>query len=87
MPIDFSKLNDPVFREQIRKEREEAEEKQAKKDAELQGHLNKCLDAYESLPERERSFILSCRTCISTHRQLSDAQDKWLRDISARLDG
>ena len=33
MPIDFSKLNDPVFREQIRKEREEAEEKQAKKDA------------------------------------------------------
>lgn len=85
MAIDFARLNDPAVRAQVRAEREEQERKQAAKDAEIKALLEKCLDVYEQLEERERSFILSCRTRIYTYLPLSEAQEKWLRDIAARL--
>lgn len=83
--LDFKALRDPEVQARLRAEREEDERKREEKDKELQGMLDRCLDAYEGLSERERSFIRSCRTRMGTYLPLSEAQEKWLRGIAARL--
>lgn len=85
MPIDFEKLRDPEYQAQMRKQREEEERQREAKDKEIRGLVDKCMDAYDSLSEREQSFIRSCRTRINTYLLLSEAQEKWLRDIAGRL--
>lgn len=85
MALDFNRLNDPAVQAEMRARRVEEERVQAAKDDELKGLLEKCVDSLEQLPERERNFIRSCRSRLLTYLQLSEAQERWLRDIAARL--
>ena len=85
MTLDFNRLSDPIVQAEMRAEREEQERVQAAKDEELKGLLEKCVDSLEQLPDRERNFIRTCRRRLLTYLQLSDAQERWLRDIAARL--
>lgn len=85
MPINFEQLRDPEYQAQMRKQREEEDRVREAKDKEIREMVDKCLDVYDSLSERERSFILSCRTRINTFLLLSEPQEKWLRDIAGRL--
>lgn len=86
MPIDFTKLSDPVYQAARKAEREEESRRYEAKQQEIKILLNQCLDAVETMPERERSFIRSCQRRISTYLPLSEAQEKWLRDIAAKLE-
>ena len=85
MAIDFAKLNDPVLAAERKARREKEEAEREAKDQEIRSLLNVCIDALDDLPERERSFIRSCQHRTSMFLLLSDAQEKWLRDIASRL--
>lgn len=85
--VDFAKLSDPVWREARRKEREEEERQQQSKQTEIHGLVEKCLQGLDSLSEKERSLVRSCRARLITYLPLSAPQEKWLRDIARRLPG
>lgn len=56
-----------------------------KKDDELTAIVSKCFEAIEDLSERERDLVRSCRRLLGERLQLSEAQEKWLRDIAVRV--
>ena len=84
MAIDFSKLNDPVLMAERQAQREKESQELEEKDQQIRDMLNRCLDKIEEAPERERSFLRSCQRRTSMHLTLSEAQEKWLRDIASR---
>lgn len=83
--IDFKKLMDPEHMAKVRAEREAEELKQAEKDKEIRSLVDKCFEHIGTLSERERSLVRNCRQRINSYFSLSDAQEKWLRDIASRL--
>ena len=83
--IDFKALRDREVQARLRAERDEEDRRREEKDNDISAILNKCLAHYETLSERERSLVSSCRSRVSTYLQLSDAQEKWLRDIASRV--
>ena len=84
--IDFSKLNDPVFKAAAERAREEEQRKLEDEEHELKAALERCLNAPDQLPVNERNFINSCRNRLNTCRPLSQAQQAWLLDIAQRID-
>lgn len=84
MPIDFIKLNDPVFKEAAIREREAEYALREAKDREVDQMLDRCGAVMDSLPARERSFVRSCQLQRYSHRLLTEPQEKWLRDICER---
>jgi hypothetical protein len=85
MPLDFTKLNDPAWREKMRLEREAEEAKVEALERKLRDALEICLPAIETLSETERSLVRNCRTRLNMYLLPSDKQQKWLLDIAARL--
>lgn len=85
MPIDFKKLNDPAWQEQMRQEREAESARLEARQKEFEGLVDTCLKGIESLSDTERSLVRSCRTLLCTYRFPSEKQEKWLRDIAAKL--
>lgn len=83
--IDFSKLNDPAEQEKARIERERESELQAQKEMELKTAVEKCLRSIDSLSERERSFIRSCRHRLTLFGVLTTPQEAWLKDIANKV--
>lgn len=84
MPIDFKKLNDPVWREEQRKLREAEEAEREAIERQLRDAVDICLDAHESLSEAERSLVRNCRMLLNTFRTPSEKQQKWLLDIAKK---
>lgn len=85
MPIDFSKLNDPEWRETERKAREAEAARLEAHDKVLNEAVDLCLLGHETLTEAERSLVRSCRTRLNTYLPLSEKQEKWLLDIAKRV--
>jgi hypothetical protein len=85
MGVDFKKLNDPVWREQMRVEREAAEAKAAAHEKMLRRELNLCQEACETLAENERSLVRNCQQRLNSYLPLSEKQEKWLLDIASRV--
>ncbi len=85
MPLDFSKLNDPAWKEKMRLEREAEDAAREALDLKLREALDTCLEAIETLAENERSLVRNCRTRLNTYLLPSEKQQKWLHDIAARL--
>jgi hypothetical protein len=83
--VDFSKLNDPAWREARRLEREAAEAKQEAHDKKLRAAVELGLMLDESLNEKERSLVRNCRMRLNTFQAVTEAQEKWLLDIAARM--
>jgi hypothetical protein len=83
--VDFSKLRDPEWQAQARREREEAEALREAHDKKLKAAVELCLIASESLAENERSLVRNCRMRLNTYQAVSDKQEKWLLDIAAKL--
>lgn len=87
MAIDFSKLNDPAWQAQVRKEREEREAKQEAHDNMLRAAVNTCAASEDSLSDKECSLVRSCRARLNTFQPLTEPQEKWLLDIAKRVRG
>jgi hypothetical protein len=83
--VDFTKLNDPAWREKMRLEREAEQAKAAAHEKVLRRALNVCLEACETLPSNERSLVRNCQQRLNTYLPLSEKQEKWLLDIAARV--
>jgi len=83
--FDFKKLSDPAFlaEQAAKRDAEEAAREAVRKRQNEQ--LQRCLDHYDSLPEKERSFVLSCRARAGLWLDLTEKQSKWLEDIASRL--
>jgi len=85
MGIDFTKLNDPVWREKMRQEREAEEAKAAVHEKMLRRELNICLEACETLESNKRSLVRNCQTRLNTYLPLSEKQESWLLDIAKKV--
>lgn len=86
MPLDFKKLRDPAYIAEQKTAREaEAAAREALQRAQM-AQLDRCMEHIETLSERERSFIRSCRTRTGMHLDLSERQAKWLADIAKRFE-
>lgn len=85
MALDFAKLNDPAWREQVRLEREAEQEKAQAHEKKLRQAVNLCLEANETLTENERSLVRNCRTRLNACSPVSASQEKWLLDIAKRV--
>lgn len=86
MPLDFKKLRDPAYIAEQKTAREaEAAAREALQRAQM-AQLDRCMEYIETLSERERSFIRSCRTRTGMHLDLSERQAKWLADIAKRFE-
>ncbi len=83
--LDFNKLRDPAEHERIRLEREANELKAEQLKKELRTIVDVCLDAHDQLNEKERSLVRSCDQRMYSLGFMSDAQEKWLRDIHSRV--
>ncbi len=85
MPLDFSKLNDPAWKEKMRLEREAEDAAREALERKLREALDVCLADIETLAENERSLVRNCRTRLNTYLLPSEKQQSWLLDIAARL--
>lgn len=67
MPIEFKKLLDPAYQEQARKERQAREAVQEEKDRKIRAAvtLMQQPEHYDTLNDKERQFVRSCRMSIS----------------------
>lgn len=83
--FDFTKLNDPEWQAQARKEREEQEAKAAAHQKVLRSALNVCFIVVEALAQNERSLVRNCEARLNRYELLSDKQEKWLLDIADRV--
>jgi len=83
--IDFKKLSDAAYQAELRAAREAEERAREATDTLQREQIQRCLDHYDSLPAKEREFIMSCRTRTGLWLPLSDRQAKWLADIAARF--
>ena len=84
MPLDFKKLNDPAFREEMRREREAEEAAAAAQflaDKWLTLHLEQVRD---QLDGRERDLMASVRTRLQMQVGPTPPQRKWMLDIARR---
>ncbi len=86
MAIDFSKMNDPEWQAKVRAEADAKQALQEEREAKLRQAVHTGLDQYESLSEKERSLINSVRYRLNTFGLVSEAQEKWLMEIAARID-
>ena len=86
MALDFKKLSDPAYiaEQQAAREVEEAA-REAVQNAQA-AQLERCTENIETLSERERSFVRSCRTRMGMRLDLSEKQAKWLADIAKRFE-
>lgn len=82
--VDFTKLNDPVWREARRLEREAEEAKREAHDKKLRAAVELGLQRDEHLTEKERSLVRNCRMRLNTFGTVTEPQEKWLLDIAAR---
>lgn len=82
MAIDFNKLNDPEWRAEQKRQREEDERKIEAETNALKAQVEKCMDNYDRLTAKEQSFVRSCRTRLNTWLTLTDPQKKWLADLA-----
>ena len=87
MALDFKKLSDPgyIAEQKAAREAEEAA-REAVQNAQA-AQLERCTENIETLSERERSFVRSCRTRMGMCLDLSEKQAKWLADIAKRVEG
>lgn len=83
--LDFKALMDPEVQAELRAQREVEQAKQEAQDKKIRELVDRCMEHIETLPERDRSLVRSCRHLIITSRAVSAAQEKWLRDIISRL--
>ncbi len=83
--IDFKKLSDPAYQAEQRAEREAEEKAREALDALQREQIQRCLDNYDSLPHKEREFVLSCRTRTGLWLPLTEKQANWLSAIAARF--
>lgn len=85
--LDFKQLNDPVRREQFRKEREELDARAEAHERALRRELNICLEAldYQIIEQDERSLVRNCQSRLNSYLPLSEKQEKWLLDIAQRV--
>lgn len=83
--IDFKKLNDPEWQAKVRAEREKEEAEREAIEKRHREAVDTCMEAYDSLSEKERSLVRNCRTRLNTYLMLSDPQVKWLLDIESRV--
>lgn len=83
--VDFSKMLDPEWQAQRRREREEDEARRDAHDKKLRAAVELCLMVVEDLAENERSLIRNCRMRLNTYQVVSDKQEKWLLDIATRV--
>lgn len=81
--LDFGLLNDPQHQAQVRKDLDAQEALRQEKVAELKALADKCEQA--DFSDKERSFIRSCQHTLVQRLSLTGPQEKWLRDIAARL--
>lgn len=87
MAFDFKKLSDPAYLAEQRAAREvEEAAREAVQNAQA-AQLERCAENIETLSERERSFVRSCRTRMGMFLDLSEKQAKWLADIAKRFEG
>lgn len=85
MPLDFSKLKDPVWRDERRRERE-AEEARVEAQTQKQRHaVDRCDEHYEELTAAERSLVNNVRHRLNTWQPLTEKQETWLLDIAKRF--
>lgn len=86
MALDFKKLSDPAYiaEQKAAREAEEAA-REAVQNAQA-AQLERCTENIETLSERERSFVRSCRTRMGMCLDLSEKQAKWLADIAKRFE-
>lgn len=86
--VDFAKLNDPVFRAEQAKIREQREAEQAAQDKKRNDAIELCRTNEGKLSQRELEFLRSVENSIFVYsRSPSEKQLKWLMDIAARFDG
>lgn len=86
MALDFKKLSDPAYiAEQKTASEAEAAAREALQRAQME-QLDRCTENIETLSERERSFVRSCRTRMGMCLDLSEKQAKWLADIAKRFE-
>ncbi len=86
MAIDFNKLNDPEWRAKVRAEEDAKQALLKEREDKLRQAVHTGLDQYERLSEKERSLIDSVRYRLNTFGLVSEAQEKWLMEIAARVD-
>lgn len=79
--IDFKKLNDPAEQARIRAEDEKRAQALKAQDARIDAIVDALYDRYESLDDRERSFVSSVRFGWATFKMLSNKQISWLDDL------
>lgn len=86
MALDFKKLSDPAYIAEQKAAREAEEAAREAVQSEQAAQLDRCLENIETLSERERSFVRSCRTRMGMCLDLSEKQAKWLADIAKRFE-
>lgn len=86
MALDFKKLSDPTYiAEQKAARAAEEAAREAVQNAQA-AQLERCTENIETLSERERSFVRSCRTRMGMYLDISEKQAKWLADIAKRFE-
>ena len=83
--LDFEKLRDPAWQEKVRKEREEESARLEAHEKALRDLVHRCDQYWETLQAKDRSLVNSVRHKLNTFGIVSEAQEKWLRDIAGRL--
>jgi predicted component of type VI protein secretion system len=83
--LDFKKLEDPAFQEQLRIEREAQEAESAARTAKQKEAVSICLGHIEELADTERGLVRNCQQRLSTYGVISDKQETWLFDIAKRF--
>ncbi len=86
MPIDFTKLSDPVWMAEAQEKRAQKEAALEEKEAKVKAALNlfSCEAAYSRLTEKEQAFIKSCEKLLRLLQPLTEKQEKWLFDLAAK---
>ena len=82
--VDFNKLMDPEFQEQVRQERAAEAAAQEAHSKRIDEQMRLVDRAYDSLAPREQEFVRSMRRLRSRRGTPSEKQLKWLGDIAAR---
>ena len=84
--VDFTKLNDPVWRAQQAELRKQEEEAQAAREKKVSDAMTLCQRNEDALTSVESGFIRSLHSqIVMFFRQPTDKQEKWLFDIAARF--
>lgn len=86
MAFDFNKLSDPAYLAAQKAAREAEAAAREAVEAQQKEALERCLEQIETLSERERAFVRSCRTRMGMCLDLSEKQAKWLADIAKRFE-